>query len=95
MGAMTILELDDDVQLELRVYAAANGRSPEDEARAIIQDELARRKWLNDGERSLFKPEQQAALARLREAYSDPSGASVHARVDDFLKTRSAGWAEE
>lgn len=95
MSATTILELDDDAQLELRVYAAANGRSPEEEARAIIQAELTRRKWLSDSERALFKPEQQAALARLREAYSDPSGAAGHARVDDFLQTRSAGWAEE
>jgi plasmid stability protein len=38
MGTITVRNLDDDVQSRLRRRAAANGRSMEAEARAILAD---------------------------------------------------------
>lgn len=38
MASMTIRNLDDDVKAKLRVRAATNGRSMEEEARTILRD---------------------------------------------------------
>lgn len=42
MGTLTIRNLDDDVKADLRVRAATNGRSMEEEARRIIGAALGR-----------------------------------------------------
>lgn len=42
MSAITVRKLPDDVKQRLRMRAAANGRSMEAEARAILTDALAK-----------------------------------------------------
>jgi len=42
MASLTIRNLDDDLKAQLRVVAASNGRSMEEEARVIIRQSLAR-----------------------------------------------------
>ncbi|MCE2492809.1 MAG: plasmid stabilization protein [Alphaproteobacteria bacterium] len=44
MASITIRNLDDDVKTRLRVRAADNGRSMEEEARLILRDAVGRRK---------------------------------------------------
>ena len=41
MASITIRNLDDDVKTRLRVRAASNGRSMEEEARLILGDAVA------------------------------------------------------
>ena len=41
MAAMTIRNLDDEVKRQLRLRAAGNGRSMEEEARAILRAALS------------------------------------------------------
>ena len=41
MASITIRNLDDDVKTRLRVQAAGNGRSMEEEARLILRDAVA------------------------------------------------------
>ena len=43
MASITIRNLDDDVKSRLRVRAAGNGRSMEEEARLILRDAVERR----------------------------------------------------
>ena len=43
MASITIRNLDDDVKTRLRVRAAGNGRSMEEEARLILRDAVGRR----------------------------------------------------
>lgn len=43
MASITIRNLDDDLKARLRVRAAAQGRSMEEEAREILRSALARR----------------------------------------------------
>lgn len=40
MASITIRQLDDDVEGQLRVQAATNGRSMDEEARVILRDAL-------------------------------------------------------
>lgn len=42
MASITIRNLDDEVKTRLRVRAASNGRSMEEEARLILRDAVAR-----------------------------------------------------
>ena len=51
MASITIRNLDDDVKTRLRVRAAGNGRSMEEEARLILRDAVGRR----PGSRNLAK----------------------------------------
>ena len=44
MASITIRNLDDDVKTRLRVRAADNGRSMEEEARLILRDAVGRKK---------------------------------------------------
>ena len=44
MASITIRNLDDDVKTRLRVRAADNGRSMEEEARLILRDAVGPRK---------------------------------------------------
>ena len=43
MASITIRNLDDDVKTRLRVRAAGNGRSMEEEARLILGDAVGRK----------------------------------------------------
>ena len=43
MASITIRNLDDDVKTRLRVRAADNGRSMEEEARLILRDAVERK----------------------------------------------------
>ncbi|WP_420616135.1 FitA-like ribbon-helix-helix domain-containing protein [Candidatus Palauibacter sp.] len=43
MASITIRNLDDEVKTRLRVRAAGNGRSMEEEARRILRDAVRRR----------------------------------------------------
>ena len=44
MASITIRNLDDDVKSRLRVRAADNGRSMEEEARLILRDAVGRKR---------------------------------------------------
>ena len=60
MASITIRNLDDGVKTRLRVRAASNGRSMEEEARRILADAVERRtapaSGLGTALHELFKP---------------------------------------
>ncbi len=59
MASITIRKLDDAVKAKLRVRAAANGRSMEEEARVILREaveEEASKKGLGTRLHELFQP---------------------------------------
>ena len=60
MASITIRNLDDDVKTKLRMQAAENGRSMEEEARLILAEAVAREaapaKGLGTAIHKLFKP---------------------------------------
>ena len=60
MASITIRNLDDEVKTRLRVRAADNGRSMEEEARLILRDAVGREdvpaKGLGTAIHELFKP---------------------------------------
>ena len=60
MASITIRNLDDEVKTRLRVRAARNGRSMEEEARVILRDavshEMPPAKDLATAIHELFKP---------------------------------------
>ena len=59
MASITIRQLDDAVKAKLRVRAATNGRSMEEEARVILREaveEEASKKGLGTRLHELFKP---------------------------------------
>ena len=60
MASITIRNLDDDVKTKLRMQAAENGRSMEEEARLILAEAVAREaapaKGLGTAIHVLFKP---------------------------------------
>ncbi len=59
MASITIRNLDDEVKSKLRVRAATNGRSMEEEARTILREAVEREdseKGLGTKLHKLFKP---------------------------------------
>ncbi len=60
MASITIRNLDDDVKTRLRVRAAENGRSMEEEARVILREAVGREgvpvKGLGTAIHERFKP---------------------------------------
>ncbi|MXW93793.1 MAG: plasmid stabilization protein [Rhodospirillaceae bacterium] len=60
MASITIRKLDDDVKTRLRMRAAGNGRSMEEEARVILREavgpEPGPEKGLGTSIHELFKP---------------------------------------
>ncbi len=48
MGSITIRNLDDDVKARLRMRAAGNGRSMEDEVRRILREAVGRKQGSQD-----------------------------------------------
>lgn len=94
MATLTIRNLPDETQQALRELAAANRRSMEAEVRAILDAEVARRKWLSDGERAVLTPQQQDALLKLRLAFA-PRPGHERSGVETFLAERRRMWGEE
>ena len=77
MASITIRNLDEATKRKLKIRAATNGRSMEQEAREILKSVLARtsRKQANlaDRIRAIFGPLGGVELERLpREAIPDP-----------------------
>lgn len=65
MASITIRNLDDDVKSRLRVRAAGNGRSMEEEARLILGEAVERKRQARDLARvfrSYFGPENGVDL---------------------------------
>ncbi len=62
MASLTIRRLDDDVKAKLRIRAARNGHSMEEEARLILQKELN------------TKPAPKLNLAQLIRSHIEPLG---------------------
>ena len=60
MASITIRKLDDEVKRRLRIRAAENGRSMEEEARTILREavdlEATAKKGLGAALQELFKP---------------------------------------
>ena len=60
MASITIRDLDDEVKTRLRVRAAGNGRSMEEEARLILREAVGRgtvpERGLGTAIHELFKP---------------------------------------
>jgi len=80
MASITIRNLDETTKRKLKIRAATNGRSMEQEAREILKSVLARasRKQANLAERirDIFGPLGGVELERLpREAIPDPDWA--------------------
>ena len=76
MASITIRNLDDDVKTRLRVRAAGNGRSMEEEARLILRDAVGHKpgsRNLAEIIRSHFGPENGVDLELPpREAEREP-----------------------
>src|SRR5262245_22188032 len=79
MASITIRQLDDDLKRRLRLRAARNGRSMEDEARTILRD-AAR---LDDGKIEARAPARQPAAPRGRVAADAPAHAAASDRASD------------
>ena len=65
-ASITIRNLDDDVKTRLRVRAAGNGRSMEEEARSILRDAVGRKPGSRDLAsiaRAYFGPDNGVDLA--------------------------------
>jgi len=93
MATLTIRNLPEATHKALRLRAAANGRSMEAEARVLLDEGVARAKWLNEREAETLSPEAQAALARLRERFQPKPGERKGELVDRFLAERSEMWS--
>lgn len=80
MATLTIRHLDDEVEAQLRVSAAENGRSMEAEARAILAEHLGRSQSQPPGLGSRI----HAAFANLGADDVDISARATPARVAVF-----------
>ena len=65
MASITIRNLDDDVKTRLRVRAAENGRSMEEEARVILRDAVGR------------KPDSRNLASIIRERFAPLGGVEL------------------
>ncbi len=65
MASITIRNLDDDVRTRLRVRAAGNGRSMEEEVRLILRDAVGR------------EPEPENLAAFIRECFAPCGGVEL------------------
>ena len=65
MASITIRKLDDEVKTRLRVRAAANGRSMEEEARAILREAVAE------------EPEPENLATFIRECFAPYGGVDL------------------
>lgn len=65
MASITIRKLDDDVKARLRVRAAVNGRSMEEEARLILREAVG------------DEPEPKNLAAFIRECFAPYGGVEI------------------
>ncbi len=65
MASITIRNLEDDVKTRLRVRAADNGRSMEEEARLILRDSVGR------------KPSSRDLVSIIREHFGPANGVDL------------------
>jgi phosphopantothenoylcysteine decarboxylase/phosphopantothenate--cysteine ligase len=77
MASITIRQLDDDLKRRLRLRAARNGRSMEDEARTILRDAAS----LDDDKDEARAPARQPAAPRGRVAADAPARAAASDRA--------------
>src|SRR5215467_9800557 len=77
MASITIRQLGDDLKRRLRLRAARNGRSMEDEARTILRDAAS----LNDGKVEARADAQQRAAPRGRVVADAPARADANDRA--------------
>src|SRR5262249_6982899 len=77
MASITIRQLDDDLKRRLRLRAARNGRSMEDEARTILRNAAS----LDDGQIEARAPARQPAAPRGRVAADARARAEESARA--------------
>src|SRR5262245_36316979 len=73
MASITIRQLDDDLKRRLRLRAARNGRSMEDEARTILRNAAS----LEDGMGEARDGARQHAAPRRRAVADAPAAAST------------------
>src|SRR5262249_47123279 len=79
MASITIRQLDDDLKRRLRLRAARNGRSMEDEARTILRDAAGRaddKGEAREGARQPAAPRGRIADAPARAEESDRDAAT-------------------
>jgi len=89
MATLTIRNLPDEVQQALREIAAANGRSMEAEARAVLTGAV-------DAARKRRSPKDHAeALRNLQKMMEKVKPKKGDSLVDEFLAERRAMWGEE
>src|SRR5262245_25962146 len=91
MASITIRQLDDDLKRRLRLRAARNGRSMEDEARTILRDAAS----LEDGKLDARGDARHHAAPRGRVAADAPAPAAAggHARAQRVLLIIGGGIA--
>src|SRR5262245_35840930 len=77
MASITIRQLDDDLKRRLRLRAARNGRSMEDEARTILRHAAS----IEDGKPEARAPARQPAAPRGRVAADAPARAEESGRA--------------
>src|SRR5262245_18455502 len=77
MASITIRQLDDDLKRRLRLRAARNGRSMEDEARTILRNAAS----IEDGKPEARAPARQPAAPRGRTAADAPAHAAASDRA--------------
>ena len=89
MATLTIRNLPDEVQQKLREIAAANGRSMEAEARAVLTDAV------ETGRRRRVSKEAAEALRNLQKMMENVKPKKGDSLVDEFLAERRAMWGED
>jgi plasmid stability protein len=89
MATLTIRNLPDEVQQKLREIAAANGRSMEAEARAVLTDAV------ETARRTRASKEAADALRNLQKMMESVKPKKGDSLVDEFLAERRAMWGED
>lgn len=89
MATLTIRKLDDKVHARLRVQAAINGRSVEEEVREVLAN-VTQPKIKRKPRKALGALEKLRASIRKANGGKMPTGV-----VDEFLRNRRKEWGEE
>jgi plasmid stability protein len=89
MATLTIRKLPDDVQKKLREIAAANGRSMEAEARAVLTEAV------QAAQKNRSSKEAAEALRNLQKMMENVKPKKGTSLVDEFLAERRAMWGED
>lgn len=89
MATLTIRKLDDKVHARLRVQAAINGRSVEEEVREVLAS-------ATHPKRKPGRKKVMGALQKLRASIRKANGGKMPTGVvDEFLRNRRKEWGEE